>query len=199
MIYATRDLDISNFPKIRDHFIKYQKVIKNRSQDRGEIQAALKLGKWWVIFAARNKEIFMGEKIISPQRSYSNKFSFNNTNWFSSADVYYITKRDRELNLKYILSLLNSKLYFIWLYYRGKRKGEMLELYYKPLSEIPIKKISLEEQNPFINLADQILTAKKANPEADTTALEAEIDQLVYELYDLTEEEIAIVESSIRN
>jgi len=41
-----------------------------------------------------------------------------------------------------------------------------------------------------------ILTIKKANPQADTTALEAEIDQLVYELYGLTEEEIAIVEES---
>ncbi len=54
----------------------------------------------------------------------------------------------------------------------------------------------------------QLPTAIKANPQADphekhcragTTALEAEIDQLVYELYGLTEEEIGIVESSIRN
>jgi len=43
-----------------------------------------------------------------------------------------------------------------------------------------------------------ILTAKKANPQADTTALEAEIDHLVYELYGLTDEEIAIVEESVR-
>lgn len=42
-----------------------------------------------------------------------------------------------------------------------------------------------------------ILTAKKANPLADTTALETEIDQLVYELYGLTEEEIQIVEESV--
>jgi len=41
-----------------------------------------------------------------------------------------------------------------------------------------------------------ILTDKKSNPQADTTTLEAEIDQLVYELYGLTEEEIAIVEES---
>jgi len=45
-------------------------------------------------------------------------------------------------------------------------------------------------------IVDQILTAKKANPNADTTALEAEIDKLVYELYGLTDEEIAIVEES---
>jgi hypothetical protein len=42
-----------------------------------------------------------------------------------------------------------------------------------------------------------ILIAKKANPQADTTALETEIDQMVYELYGLTEEEIQIVEESV--
>ena len=43
-----------------------------------------------------------------------------------------------------------------------------------------------------------ILIAKKANPQADTTALETEIDQMVYELYGLTDEEIGIMEESVR-
>ncbi|WRH66908.1 MAG: hypothetical protein RSE13_26075 [Planktothrix sp. GU0601_MAG3] len=43
-------------------------------------------------------------------------------------------------------------------------------------------------------LVDQIITAKKSNPNADTTILEQQIDQLVYELYGLTEAEIKIVE-----
>jgi hypothetical protein len=41
---------------------------------------------------------------------------------------------------------------------------------------------------------DRILAAKKRDPKADTTAWEREIDRLVYELYGLTEDEIAIVE-----
>ncbi len=43
-----------------------------------------------------------------------------------------------------------------------------------------------------------ILTVKKANPQADTSKLEKEIDVLVYELYGLTEEEIQIVEESVK-
>jgi len=43
----------------------------------------------------------------------------------------------------------------------------------------------------------QNLTANKENPEADTSKLEAEIDRLVYELYGLSEEEIAVVERSV--
>jgi hypothetical protein len=45
---------------------------------------------------------------------------------------------------------------------------------------------------------DQILTAKQDCPDADTLELEAEFDRLVYELYGLSEEEIAIVEGSVR-
>ena len=44
---------------------------------------------------------------------------------------------------------------------------------------------------------DKILDAKHIDPNADTSALENEIDKLVYELYNLTEDEIAIVEGSI--
>jgi hypothetical protein len=43
-------------------------------------------------------------------------------------------------------------------------------------------------------LVEQILAAKKEKPEADVTSLEAEIDRLVYKLYDLTDEKIRIVE-----
>lgn len=58
------------------------------------------------------------------------------------------------------------------------------------------------EQIPFIKTdkieskVTEILSLKKENPQADTSKLEAEIDQMVYELYGLSEEEIAIVESS---
>ncbi len=194
LFYVTRDIDISNYPTIRKHFEKYKQIVRNRSENRGEIQAALALGKWWVVFAARNVKLFLGAKIVSPQRSLSNTFAYNECEWFASADVYFITEKEKNISLKYILALLNSNLYYVWLYHKGKRKGKALELYHKPLTEIPVKKVSSIQQKPFIALVDQILTAKKANPAADVSALEDEIDQLVYQLYGLTDEEIDIVE-----
>ena len=50
------------------------------------------------------------------------------------------------------------------------------------------------QQRPIIALVDKILAAKRADPQADTSAWEREIDGLVYALYGLTEEEIAVVE-----
>ena len=152
--------------------------------------------KWYALVRPRNEGIFTSEKIVAPQRSLTNTFGYNDIDWYASSDVYYITNPIDGYKLKYILGLLNSKLYYIWLYNKGKRKGEALELYQKPLSEIPIKKATADEQNMIVSYVDKILSAKKTNPLADTSALEAEIDRLVYDLYGLTEDEIAIVEGT---
>ncbi|MEB3123417.1 MAG: TaqI-like C-terminal specificity domain-containing protein [Snowella sp.] len=95
-----------------------------------------------------------------------------------------------EINLKYLLSILNSHLINIWY----KNFDTDIEIKLVSVKQIPIPKISKEKQANLILLVDQILTAKKSDPKADTTALEKEIDQLVYQLYGLTEEEIKIVE-----
>ena len=62
------------------------------------------------------------------------------------------------------------------------------------VEEIPVPKLSAAKQRPFIRLVDRILHAKTADPTADTSAEEAEIDRLVYALYGLTPAEVAAVE-----
>ena len=64
------------------------------------------------------------------------------------------------------------------------------------LLELPIKESEKKFQQPFIDKVHQILSLKKDCPLADTTALEREIDFMVYELYGLSDEEIGIVENS---
>jgi len=204
LIYATRNLNLNDYPHIKKHFFRYEKIIKARSEDRGEMQAAMKVGKWWVIFAARAGVDFESSKIVCPQRSHMNTFGYNEDVWYGGTDIYIITNANyNSIELKYILALLNSKLFYVWLYYKGKRKGELLELLYKPLSEIPIKKISKPEQIPFIKVIDHILAITKdmdylnnSSKKAKVKELEKQIDHLVYKLYDLTQEEIKIVESS---
>ena len=62
------------------------------------------------------------------------------------------------------------------------------------INSIPIGNFSQALKNGFDKLVDHIITAKKKDPEADTSELEEKIDKMVYDLYDLTPEEIAIVE-----
>jgi len=65
------------------------------------------------------------------------------------------------------------------------------------VGKIPIPEVISEKQVPIIELADEILVVKRADIEADVSDLEKEIDKLVYALYDLTREEIAIVEGNV--
>ena len=157
---------------------------------------AKRLKRWWALSSSRWEFDFDKPKIISPQRSYANEFAFTDKPWYASADVYFISEKDSSISLKYILGVLNSKVIFFWLYNRGKRKGEMLELYLTPLSEIPIVKASEKTVTTIENLVDKIIAIKKDNAEQDTNNLDKQINELVYKLYDLTEEEMKIIEGN---
>jgi len=108
-------------------------------------------------------------------------------------------KDNPSVKLKYVLALLNSKLYFVWLYHRGKRKGETLELYKEPLSEIPIKLASTEIQQAFIDVVDEIMsitTASNYEPNHRNirqVELEDKVDEMVYKLYELSNEERSLI------
>jgi adenine-specific DNA-methyltransferase len=185
LIFADKRLHNLSGNKLQDYLMRFKKILDDSTFNSPYLH--------------RPRDIdFINEKIVAPQRSPRNTFGYNEIHWYASADVYFITeKKDKSVSLKYILALLNSKLYYLWLYHRGKRKGETLELYQKPLSEIPIKKISESEQQPFITLVDQILSKKQSNHDADTSDLEKQIDELVYQLYGLTDEEIKIIEKGV--
>jgi len=195
MLYYNKKIDLDRSPNIAKHLNNFRKILEQRLVTYNEKY------HWTELHRARKESIFLSEKIVVPYRAKINSFAYNNVEWFCRSDSYVITKKREVLDLKYILGLLNSKLYHLWLYYKGKRKGKILELFQTPLSEIPIKEISSSQQTPFINLVNQILAITKdadylENPDkqAKVKTLENQIDQLVYKLYDLTPEEIKIVE-----
>ena len=105
---------------------------------------------------------------------------------------------DCSFSIKYILGLICSNLYQYLMNKLTfeKTKGAFTKAKIYHYYELPVRDICMKEQIPIINIVDRILTAKKENPQADTSALEAEIDQLVYQLYGLTDEEIAIIEKA---
>jgi adenine-specific DNA-methyltransferase len=158
--------------------------------------SAFKRGDYYSVSYPREQRVFEEPKIVVPQRSPRNTFAYNTIPWYASADVYFILKKSADYDLKFLLGLLNSKLLYYWIYHKGKRKGEILELYIRPLSEIPIKNVSPAKQRPIIDLVERILTAKQRDAKADTGVLEQKLDKLVYALYGLTPEEIKIVEGT---
>lgn len=183
-------IDIESFKGIYSYLLEHENLIKNRKG--ANLRGAFRRGNWWVLNTPRLDMDFADEKIVTPYRTKYLKFALSTDEWYASRDVYYIVKNKKNISLKYILALLNSKLYYLWFYHRGKRKGDTLELYAKPLKEVPIKEIPETEQQPFIDIVNEIIHKKK--DEQNTTELERKIDFMVYELYRLTPEEIKLVE-----
>lgn len=121
------------------------------------------------------------------------KFYLDEEGYFTNDTAFLISGN----NLHYLLGILNSKsfTFFYKNFYCGGVLGNKGLRYKRDfLLKVPIPPATPEQQQPIIDLVEKILAAKKADATADTRELEHKIDELVYKLYGLTEEEIAIIE-----
>ena len=184
--------DIQKCSGIWNYLKENEIAIKGRKG--ANLRGAYRRGNWWVLNTPRLDMDFTEEKIVTHYRTKSLRFALSDKPWYASRDVYYIVKQKPNISLKYILALLNSSLYYLWFYYRGKRKGDTLELYAKPLKETPIKEISEAEQLPFIQIVEEIIDKQKSG--IDTKQLQQQIDMMVYQLYGLTDKEIELIEGN---
>ena len=107
--------------------------------------------------------------------------------------INLIYKLDNSYSFNYILGLLNSKAVRFW---HKKVFPEGLHVKIYQLKEIPIPFVSVAHQKPIIDIVNEIIETKRDNPCADTSVLEKEIDRWVYRLYNLTGEEIGVIEGT---
>lgn len=140
---------------------------------------------------------FSGERIIIREIPGETLVCAYATEEFLVNKSCYVLKND-EKSISYLalLSILNSRLVGFWIANSGEKTNQNLfpRVSMASLKAIPLPCVSSSNDWIMSEVASKIVAAKKADPNADTSALEAEIDQLVYKLYDLTPEEIAIVE-----
>jgi adenine-specific DNA-methyltransferase len=156
LLYISKAVEeITSYPNIKKHLEKFWPVLMRRREAANGSIKPFQL-QW-----ARNEKIFETEKIVVPYRTRENAFAFNNSEWFCRSDAYVITPKNEHVDLFYLLGVLNSKLNYIWLYYKGKRKGEVLELFQVPLSEIPIIELNKEEHEKISSIAKEITDMKK--------------------------------------
>lgn len=153
------------------------------------------------IHSCKTKTIFeTNEKLFFRRVSANLMFTYDDEKYFALNTLVVINikkAKKEEVQLKYLLAVLNSSLMqYIYKHKFKSTKTVFSEIQAKSVGLLPIKSILLEGQDVFSNKVNQILSLKKSNPESDTAKLEAEIDQIVYNLYGLTADEIAIVENS---
>ena len=113
---------------------------------------------------------------------------------FSNLTREEMEKLSESVDLRYLLGIMNSRYASVLL---TNLRGGDYHIYPEHIRNIPIPSVIKEQQQLIIDLVDKILATKKGNPQADTSALEHQIDLLVYHLYGLTYEEAKIIDENL--
>ncbi|HBD8934051.1 TPA: class I SAM-dependent DNA methyltransferase [Campylobacter jejuni] len=184
--------NLDDLPNLKQHFQKYKEILKE-----SKIKYKTPNKPYFYLHREREEKFFKKgeEKIISQVRCIEPIFVYSNENFYGSRALFFI--QTCRINLKYLTGVLNSKLIAFWLKHKGKIQGNLFKIDKEPLLNIPIVNINSKNEklaNKLISLVDEILKAKEQDKNANTQELENKINSLTYKLYNLTEEEIKIIE-----
>lgn len=172
----------SEFPELANHLLQFEAKAKERT-DQGDY--------YWELRACDYYDKFEQPKIMYQVLQVKPCFIYDEKGLYSNNSMWFIPSDD-----KVLLGILNSKMgwWLISRYCTAIQNG--YQLIWKYFSQIPIATGNDIVRNKISALVNEILASKNINPSIDITALENQIDQLVYQLYGLTEEEIKIIENA---
>ncbi|EAH5172771.1 Eco57I restriction-modification methylase domain-containing protein [Campylobacter coli] len=181
-------INIEHYPSLKKHFDEFYPQLEKRA-DKGLTPYNLRNCAYIEEF--EREKIVYSEIVRKPQFYLDTKLNF-----YAEATSFILTGE----NLKYLIAFLNNDFvaFIFKTFYAGGNLGENGFRYKKAfLEKLPIPKINSKNQklaDELINLVDEILKAKEQDKNANTQELENKINSLVYKLYNLTEEEIKIIE-----
>ncbi|HED0464273.1 TPA: class I SAM-dependent DNA methyltransferase [Campylobacter coli] len=181
-------INIDHYPSLKKHFDEFYPQLEKRA-DKGLTPYNLRNCAYIEEF--EREKIVYSEIVRKPQFYLDTKLNF-----YAEATSFILTGE----NLKYLIAFLNNDFvaFIFKTFYAGGNLGENGFRYKKAfLEKLPIPKINSKNEklaNELINLVDEILKVKEQDKNANTQELENKINSLVYKLYNLTEEEIKIIE-----
>ncbi|GAA9341755.1 class I SAM-dependent DNA methyltransferase [Helicobacter pylori] len=185
-------IDIEKYPATKAHLDSHWDIIATRC-DQGDTPYHLRNCAYLEDF--EKEKIVYGE-IVQEPRFYLDNGECELGYFYAEATSFILTGE----HLHYLLGMLHSKLitFSFKTFYAGGGLGESGYRYKKAFIErLPIPKITPQNQKLAHKITDgakQILALKEKDPKANTQKLEKEIDALVYQLYNLTDEEIKTIE-----
>ncbi|MBW1467529.1 restriction endonuclease [Campylobacter jejuni] len=182
-------INIEHYPSLKKHFDEFYPQLEKRA-DKGLTPYNLRNCAYIEEF--EREKIVYSEIVRKPQFYLDTKLNF-----YAEATSFILTGE----NLKYLIAFLNNDFvaFIFKTFYAGGNLGENGFRYKKAfLEKLPIPKINSKNEklaDELINLVDEILKAKEQDKNANTQELENKINSLVYKLYNLTEDEIKIIEN----
>ncbi len=195
------DKKLEDYPNIQKHFEPFEEILKEAKEKYGTPNKP-----YFYLHREREEYFFnQGPKVVCGVRVAYPSFFYTEEPYYGSRALNFI-KTDR-INLKYLTGILNSKLSFFWLKNKGKQLGDLLQVDKGPLLEIPIYIGNKEQQKEIATLVDKMISLNKELHEIlensnEWESLKSEIektnkkiDEEVFKLYGLNEEEIKIIEN----
>ncbi len=196
--FPSLKIDIEQYPALKQYLSQFLP----RIEQSGEKGCRKKTSNKW--FETQDNiayyEEFEKEKIVYPNMNKEFIAFFDNEFFVLNQKCFILSHQsNNKKELLYLTALLNSNVNFYYFKQIGAKLGasgyEMSKIF---VEKLPIPKINSKNQkiaDELINLADEILKAKEQNKNANTQELENKINSIVYKLYNLTEEEIKIIEN----
>jgi hypothetical protein len=205
LLYVEEADDIKSLPvSIQEYLKEHKKTLSNRADKKRRATAP-----WWNYTFAMHKEYYHLPKIWCSYRSKGNAFVLDETGeYIGLTNTTVIFGTNRQYSLKYILALLNSKLLTFRYKSIGKQTGSgVYEYFAHGIGKLPIPEADAKTQSEFVALVDKMLELKQReyaeqNPQAKKTisrqidGIGGTIDNAVYKLYGLTDNDIEIIENA---
>lgn len=208
IFYLTKDNfseeHLKNSPNIIENLNPYKSYIDNQGKKKGLMYRREVLKgriQWYHLWWPRDEKFFKkGAKLVWAKRTEGRRFTYTQDTMYGTANLFFLMTN--RVDLKYICGLLNSKLYYFYMNERLKHTGDLLQIDKNQFMKIPF--FITKDTKKIIQIVDKILEITEKDdydpkaPSQKLKELEERIDQMVYELYGLTDEEIEIVEENVK-
>jgi hypothetical protein len=188
----------------RKYPLAWDYISKNRKLLEGREHGKMKGNRFYAYVYPKNLHEFESFKIITPDIVNKCEFTIDNSGGlYFTTTVYGLAFNEKAIcDRIFYLAILNSRLLWFYVSKTGTiLRGGYTRFHRQYLENFPIIQVSSNEQRAFIHLVEKIMAIKNGPGFSDNPALHArveeyeqEINRLVYELYGLTPEEIAVVE-----
>ena len=191
ILYITKNNWKNDAPTLKKHLEKYKPIMEQRRENQnGRID-------FYHLHWPREEKYFQeGGKILSVRKCDIPTFVYYEPEAYVMMSLNII--QTSRWNMKFLTGLLNSKLVAFWLKHKGKMQGANYQVDKEPLLAIPLPNPESLDKNiemNIIKLVENIISTKKDDISSNTSIYESEIDRLVYKLYGLYEDEVAIIEN----
>lgn len=188
-------IDINDYPALKAHLDTHWDKIAKRA-DKGTTPYNLRNCAYLEEF---EKEKIVYSEIVREPQFYLDNGEFKFGSFYAEATSFILSGNENfKHSLHYLLGILHSKLitYAFKEFYAGGGLGESGYRYKKAfLERLPIPKVDSKTEAEFIQIVQEILEKKKVDSTIDTPTLESKLDNLVYQLYNLSDDEVAIIEN----